>query len=181
MSKNLVIPSVIHHRQNALESTSIIFSWIVGKLLPDNTASYPRRQNSSRCTHFSRVCHACCMFHPYLPPWFDPPNDMWWRTCLPPKDVPPFIIPASLLLHLPVQHNYSNQYNILTHPVCGATCFHVDFLLGLFFDPEDGDDMFLRNVCYYRFNGLHCVISKNHRCENPKSYIFAICLKIQYK
>jgi hypothetical protein len=27
-----------------------------------------------------------------------------------------------------------------------ATCFHVGFLLGSFFDPEDGTDMFLRNV-----------------------------------
>jgi hypothetical protein len=26
------------------------------------------------------------------------------------------------------------------------TCFHAGFLLGLFFDPEDGSDMFLRNV-----------------------------------
>jgi hypothetical protein len=24
-----------------------------------------------------------------------------------------------------------------------ATCIHADFLLGLFFDPEDGGDMFL--------------------------------------
>jgi hypothetical protein len=27
-----------------------------------------------------------------------------------------------------------------------ATCFHAGFFLGLFFDPEDGGDMFLRNV-----------------------------------
>jgi hypothetical protein len=27
-----------------------------------------------------------------------------------------------------------------------ATCFDADFLLGLFFNPEDGGDMFLRNV-----------------------------------
>jgi hypothetical protein len=27
-----------------------------------------------------------------------------------------------------------------------ATGFHAGFLLGLFFDPEDGGDMFLRNV-----------------------------------
>jgi hypothetical protein len=27
-----------------------------------------------------------------------------------------------------------------------ATCFDAGFLLGLFFDPEDGGDIFLRNV-----------------------------------
>jgi hypothetical protein len=27
-----------------------------------------------------------------------------------------------------------------------ATCFHAAFLLLIFFDPEDGGDMFLRNV-----------------------------------
>jgi hypothetical protein len=27
-----------------------------------------------------------------------------------------------------------------------ATCFNPDFFLGLFFEPEDGGDMFLRNV-----------------------------------
>jgi hypothetical protein len=27
-----------------------------------------------------------------------------------------------------------------------ATCFHFGFLFGLFFDPEDGGDMFLRYV-----------------------------------
>jgi hypothetical protein len=27
-----------------------------------------------------------------------------------------------------------------------STCFHVGPLLGLFFDPEDGSNMFLRNV-----------------------------------
>jgi hypothetical protein len=27
-----------------------------------------------------------------------------------------------------------------------ATCFHAGFLLGLFFNPEDGGDMFLQNM-----------------------------------
>jgi hypothetical protein len=27
-----------------------------------------------------------------------------------------------------------------------ATCFHVGFLLNLFLNPEDGGDMFLRDV-----------------------------------
>jgi hypothetical protein len=27
-----------------------------------------------------------------------------------------------------------------------VACFHAGFLLGLFFDPEDGGDMFLRNI-----------------------------------
>jgi hypothetical protein len=39
-----------------------------------------------------------------------------------------------------------------------AACFHSDFLLGLFFDPED-EGMFLRNVGLI-FNGLHGIISQ---------------------
>jgi hypothetical protein len=30
-----------------------------------------------------------------------------------------------------------------------ATCFHPGFLLGLFFDLEDGGDMFLRNIGWH--------------------------------
>jgi hypothetical protein len=36
---------------------------------------------------------------------------------------------------------------------------HADFLLGLFFDPEDRDSMFLRNINWLS-NGLHGVISQ---------------------
>jgi hypothetical protein len=50
-----------------------------------------------------------------------------------------------------------------------STNFHSGLLLGLFFNPEDGGDMFLRNVVL-TLNGLHGVISRNHRCENLKSY-----------
>jgi hypothetical protein len=38
-------------------------------------------------------------------------------------------------------------------------CFHTDFLLGLF-DPEDGGDKFLRNVCQSTFNGLQVIMSQ---------------------
>jgi hypothetical protein len=39
--------------------------------------------------------------------------------------------------------NSSAPYNI---PYLVATCFEAGFLLGLFFDPEDGGDIFIRNV-----------------------------------
>jgi hypothetical protein len=39
------------------------------------------------------------------------------------------------------------------------TCFHAGILLSLFFDPEDGGDMFLRNFGF-TFNGLQGVISQ---------------------
>jgi hypothetical protein len=36
---------------------------------------------------------------------------------------------------------------------------HAGFLLGLFFDPEDGGNMFLQNF-RFTFNGLHAAISQ---------------------
>jgi hypothetical protein len=33
-----------------------------------------------------------------------------------------------------------------------CVCVHADFLLDLFFDPEDGDDMFLRKDDYLSTN-----------------------------
>jgi hypothetical protein len=41
---------------------------------------------------------------------------------------------------------FVHEYNTESSAVL-ATCFHVGILLTLFLDPEDGDDIFLRNVC----------------------------------
>jgi hypothetical protein len=41
---------------------------------------------------------------------------------------------------------YTAVYSVESQPKFRATCFHDVFLLDLFFDPEDGGDMFLRNV-----------------------------------
>jgi hypothetical protein len=54
------------------------------------------------------------------------------------------VLSTSLLLHL-FKSRYSLQHLVLKLTLL-ATCFHDGFLLGLFFDPEDGGDMFLRNV-----------------------------------
>jgi hypothetical protein len=47
-----------------------------------------------------------------------------------------------------------------------ATCLHAGFLLGLFFDPEDGGSIFIPKRPL-TFNGLHGVISQ-------KIYLFII-------
>jgi hypothetical protein len=48
-----------------------------------------------------------------------------------------------------------------------ATCFHAGISLGLFFEPEDGDDIVPRNVT---FNGLRGVISQKVVLFNIYSY-----------
>jgi hypothetical protein len=48
-----------------------------------------------------------------------------------------------------------------THTRKLATCFHARFLRGLFFDPEDGGDQFLRNVGR---------LSTDHTMLYPKRY-----------
>jgi hypothetical protein len=55
-------------------------------------------------------------------------------------------------------------------------CFHAGFFLGIFFNPKDGNDMFIRNVGWI-FNGLHSVISQRQvttavRISNRTSPLF---------
>jgi hypothetical protein len=46
---------------------------------------------------------------------------------------------------LKVNRRFGGTHRLQHSPLL-ASCFHTGFLLGLFFDPEDGGDMFLRNV-----------------------------------
>jgi hypothetical protein len=47
-----------------------------------------------------------------------------------------------------------------------ATCFRAGFLLGLF-DPENGGDMFLRNVGWLRYPGSPYCVDKNKNVIRP--------------
>jgi hypothetical protein len=53
----------------------------------------------------------------------------------------------------PPNSGYKNNPNKMAawkqvgNAVLLGTCFHAGILFGLFFDPEEGGDMFLRNVC----------------------------------
>jgi hypothetical protein len=67
------------------------------------------------------------------------------------------------------------ESQLRTESTLFATWFHAGILLGLFFDTENGDDMFLRNISwlsvgcttlYPRKYTLH-----NHRCGNLESYM----------
>jgi hypothetical protein len=44
------------------------------------------------------------------------------------------------------------------------------FLLGRFFDPEDGSNMFLRNVCWISVD--YTALYPNRHCEGLKRFIF---------
>jgi hypothetical protein len=46
---------------------------------------------------------------------------------------------------LKVNRRFGGTYRLHLQALL-ATCFYTGFLLGLYFDPEDGGDMFVRNV-----------------------------------
>jgi hypothetical protein len=51
-----------------------------------------------------------------------------------------------LLAYNAVESRWQTLHERLFSLCITGTCFHAGFLLGLFFDPEDGSDMFLVNV-----------------------------------
>jgi hypothetical protein len=55
------------------------------------------------------------------------------------------------------------------------------FLLGLFFDPENRSDMFLRNVGDFKWTTRRYIPEdrplSNHGCEDLKSYKLRKCLQ----
>jgi hypothetical protein len=77
--------------------------------------------------------------------------------------------------HLPLQGRRISQARN-KRDALHATCFHTGFLRGLFY-PEDGGDMFLRNVGWF-FNGLHGIVFQKIelfktvvvRSSNPNKY-----------
>jgi hypothetical protein len=56
-----------------------------------------------------------------------------------------------------------------------ATCFQAGFLLGLFFDHEDGVEIFLRKFSDFLRNIRRYILEHktlhNHCCENLRSYL----------
>jgi hypothetical protein len=58
----------------------------------------------------------------------------------------------------------------------GSACcpFHAGFLFGLFFDSEDGGDIFLRNIVDYQRTTWRYIPEdstlRSNRCYNLKSY-----------
>jgi hypothetical protein len=51
-----------------------------------------------------------------------------------------------------------------------ATCFHAGFLLGLFFDPEDGGDMIRRNF-RLRYIPEDIALYMYHNPQNTKKRV----------
>jgi hypothetical protein len=46
-------------------------------------------------------------------------------------------------------NDYTIRYEVLTALAVLDACFMLGFVVGLFFVPEDGSEMFLRNVCWF--------------------------------
>jgi hypothetical protein len=68
------------------------------------------------------------------------------KSCSTPQEIPSIL--WNMNLHYSVDR-CPPLVLFLSHMNVLATCFHAGFLLNLFFDPEDGGDMFLRNVGWH--------------------------------
>jgi hypothetical protein len=71
-------------------------------------------------------------------------SDLWDMTpCLSVESQPTF--GKNIVCRFPFQGRRISQARHLLREICSKLC-HAGFLLGLLFDPEDGSDIFLRNV-----------------------------------
>jgi hypothetical protein len=74
-----------------------------------------------------------------------------------------------------VNRRFGGKYHLHLHGA-DAICFHASILLGLFFEPKNGGDMFLRNVGWISYDCK--ALYHNHSCENLKSYTVAFLTSI---
>jgi hypothetical protein len=60
---------------------------------------------------------------------------------------------------------YQPTFQKNTSPAILSACFHVDVLFGLFFDYEDGGDMFLRNIGWHSTD-YTALYPERHQCNS---------------